>query len=350
MIMILIIVLREEKMFRKQLTVYMTAVLMTFIMASISFAKEIVVYSARKDHLIKPLFDAYTKETGVNINYITGKAAPLMERLKSEGSNTPADLLITVDAGNLWHAANVGLLQSLDSPVLIGNIPVHLRDSNNMWYGLSVRARTIVYSTDRVKPSELTTYEDLGKPVWKGRLCLRTSKKVYNQSLVAMFIAEHGKSKAESIVGSWVDNLAAEPFSNDTKVMESIVAGQCDVGIVNTYYYGRFQKKEQDLPLSLYWPNQDSSGSGVHVNISGAGVTKHSRNKEEAIRFLEWLSSEKAQNLFADSNMEYPVNPAVKPHPLVNSWGVFRQNMINVEKAGELQKEAIMMMDRAGYR
>jgi iron(III) transport system substrate-binding protein len=335
-------------MFKKSLIV--TIIFTMLISASVSFAKEVVVYSARKDHLIRPLFDAYKKETGVEVKYITGKAAPLMQRLKSEGRNTPADMLITVDAGNLWNAANEGLLQTVDSEVINNNIPAHLRDSGNQWFGLSVRARTIVYSTSRINSSELSTYEDLGNAKWKGRLCLRTSKKVYNQSLVAMFIAQYGEAETEKIVKSWVDNLATEPFSNDTKVMKAIIANQCDVGIVNSYYYGRLVKKDPDTPLALFWPNQNSEGEGVHVNVSGAGITKYAKNRDDAIRLLEWLSSEKAQNLFADSNMEYPVNPMVKPHPTVSAWGSFRQNRVNVLNAGELQTAAIMLMDRVGYK
>ncbi len=334
---------------RSVTAIVLVMMLMTFTAAQ-SFGKEVVVYSARKDHLIKPLFDAYKKETGVDVKYVTGEATPLMQRLKSEGKNTPADLLLTVDAGNLWNAAQEGLLQPVKSEVINRNIPDHLRDGNNEWYGLSVRARTIVYSTERVKPSDLSTYEALGDDVWKGRLCLRTSKKVYNQSLVAMFISEHGEKRTEAIVRSWVNNLAADPFSNDTKVMEAIIAGQCDAGIVNTYYFGRLLKKDPSTPLALFWPDQDRANQGVHVNISGAGLTRYAKNRDEAVKLLEWLSSEKAQNLFADANMEYPANPRVTPHASVAAWGGFRQNMINVNKAGELQKKAIMLMDRAGYR
>lgn len=311
-------------------------------------AAELVVYSARKEHLIKPLFDAYTKETGTKITYVTDKAGPLLQRLKAEGKNTRADLLMTVDAGNLWHAANEGVLQPVESDVLTANIPASLRDPGNHWFGLSLRARTIVYSTERVKDGELTTYEDLGSTVWKDRLLLRTSKKVYNQSLVAMLIAEHGEAKAEEIVRSWVGNLAAPPFSNDTKVMEGILAGQGDAGVVNTYYFGRLLKKNPDLKLALYWPNQDSTG--VHVNISGAGVTTHSKNRTEAVKFLEWLSSVDAQNLYADGNMEYPVNQKVEAHEFVKNWGGFKASDLNLAKAGELQSTAIKLMDRAGYR
>jgi len=311
-------------------------------------ADELVVYSARKEHLIKPLFDAYTKETGTNISYVTDKAGPLLQRLKAEGKNTRADLLMTVDAGNLWHAGQQDVLQSIDSTVLQTNVPASLRDPDNRWFGLSLRARTIVYSTERVDKEELTTYEALGDEAWKDRLLLRTSKKVYNQSLVAMLIAEHGESSAEQIVQSWVGNLAAPPFSNDTKVMEAILAGQGDAGVVNTYYFGRLLKKNPDLKLALYWPNQNSTG--VHVNVSGAGVTKYAKNREAAVKFLEWLSSVDAQNLFADANMEYPVNQKVEAHQFVKNWGPFKASELNLSNAGQLQSTAIKLMDRAGYR
>lgn len=313
-----------------------------------ALATELVVYSARKEHLVKALFDDYEKETGVKIKYLTGKAAALMQRLKAEAKNTPADLLITVDAGNLWHAAQEGLLRPVDSPALNANIPAHLRDQEGRWFGLSIRARTLVYNTDKLKPADLKSYADLADHKWNKRLLLRTSKKVYNQSLVAMLIAEHGSDKAAEIVKGWVANLAAPPFSNDTMVMEAIAAGLGDVGIVNTYYFGRLIKKNPDLPLALFWADQ--GGNGTHVNVSGAGVTTHAKNPEEAVKFLEWLSSERAQNMFADVNMEYPVNPKNTPHPTVQAWGEFKQNMMNISQAGALQGKAIMLMDKAGYK
>ena len=312
-----------------------------------AFAEEVVVYSARNEQLIKPLFDAYTKETGVKVKFITDREGPLLVRLKAEGKNTDADMLITVDAGNLWQASREGVLKPVTSDLLMKNIPAHLRDPQNEWFGLSVRARTIVYNNKKVKPSDLSTYEDLGSPRWSKRLCLRTSKAVYNQSLVAMMISELGEEKAEKIVQSWVKNTA-DVFSDDVAVMKAIAAGQCDAGIVNTYYFGRYLAKNPKLPLALFWPNQQDRG--VHVNISGAGVTKYAKHPEAATRLLEWLSSPKAQNLFADVNMEYPVNPEVQPAPAVAAWGSFKQDLINVSKAGELQGEAIKLMDRAGYR
>ncbi len=315
-------------------------------------AAEVVVYSARNEQLIKPLFDAYTKETGVAVKFVTDKEGPLMARLKAEGKNTPADMFMTVDAGNLWQAAEEGLLAQVKSKDLEANIPVHLRDPDNQWFGLSVRARTIVYNPNKVKAGELTTYEDLTNPKWKGRLCLRTAKKVYNQSLVAMMIGEYGELKTEQIVRGWVANLATAPYPDDTKAMEAVAAGLCDATVVNTYYFGRLIEKKPGLPLAIFWPNQSAKAdnAGVHVNVSGAGVTKHAKNPVEAAKLLAWLSSSKAQNLYADVNMEYPANPKIKPDPLVAGWGKFKQNLINVSEAGKLQAKAVMLMDRAGYK
>ncbi len=327
------------------------AMVLTGLFASAVHAT-VVVYSARNEQLIKPLFDAYTRETGIAVKFITDKEGPLLARLKAEGANTPADMLMTVDAGNLWQAAQEDLLQPVVSATLRQNIPSHLRDPGNQWFGLSVRARTVVYNPVKVKPSELSSYEDLAASRWKGRLCLRTSKKVYNQSLVAMLITEHGEDKAEKIVKGWIDNLATTPFPDDTKAMEAVAAGICDVTLVNTYYFGRLMEKKPDLPLALFWPNQKLKDptAGVHVNISGAGITRYAKNKGEAIKLLEWLSSAKAQNLYADINLEYPANPAIKPSLQVTAWGDFKQNTNPISEAGRLQVKATMLMDRVGYK
>jgi iron(III) transport system substrate-binding protein len=311
-------------------------------------SSEFVVYSARNEQLIKPIFERYSAETGEKIRFVTDDAGPLIERLNAEGANSQADVLMTVDAGELWHAAERGLLRPIRSEVLNQNIPESLRDPEGRWYGFSVRARTIVYSTERVKPEELSDYAALADERWKGRLCLRTSKKVYNQSLVAMLIAEHGEARTEEIVRGWVANLATEPFSNDTLLMQAIVAGQCDVGLVNTYYYGRLMRDQPDLPLKLFWAGQE--GSGVHVNISGAGVTAHAPRAEQAQKFLEWLSQPEAQSLFASLNLEYPASPSIEPDPIVKAWGEFKRSPMNVAQAGELQATAVRLMDRAGYR
>ncbi len=309
---------------------------------------ELVVYSARNEQLIKPMFDRYTAETGQQIRFVTDDAGPLIERLAAEGSNSPADLLITVDAGDLWHAAERGLLKPVESQTLQANVPEHLRDPGNKWFGLSVRARTLVYSTERVKPEELSSYEALSDPKWRGRLCLRTSKSVYNQSLVAMLIAQHGEPKTEEVVRGWIANLATPAFANDTRLMEAIVAGQCDVGIVNSYYFGRLQRDKPDQPIKLFWADQ--GGEGTHVNISGAGVTAHAPHTKQAIAFLEWLTEPEAQSLFAGANLEYPAVSSVKADERVASWGVFKASTLKVGRAGELQPAAVRLMDRAGYR
>ncbi|MDC9715462.1 MAG: extracellular solute-binding protein [Gammaproteobacteria bacterium] len=308
----------------------------------------VTVYSSRKEHLIKPLFDAFTKDTGIKVNYLTGKGGALIERLKLEGKNTKADMFMTVDAGNLWYTGSQGLFQAVQTQVLKNNIPNHLRDPEGLWTGLSVRARTLVYNTERVSPRDLSTYADLALPQWEGRLCLRTSKKIYTKSLVASLIYHHGEGKAGNIISGWVNNLAATPNAKDSHVMNAILSGQCDVGLVNTYYYGRLVEKKPNLPLKLFWANQDTTG--VHVNISGAGVTKYAKNPKAAIRLLEWLSSAKAQAIYGALNKEYPANQSVAPDSVVSAWGSFKQDEMNLSQAGILQATAVKLMQKKGYR
>ncbi|WP_324732332.1 extracellular solute-binding protein [Pseudomonas paeninsulae] len=323
------------------------ALTLTALAGAVQAADEVVVYSARIDELIKPVFDAYTAKTGVAVKFITDKEAPLLARLKAEGENTPADMLITVDAGNLWQAEQEGVLKKLDSQVIASNIPAQYRSSTGAWTGLSLRARTLVYSTERVKPQELSTYEALADKSWEGRLCLRTSKKVYNQSLTATLIETHGAEKAEAIIKGWVSNLATDVFADDTALIQAIDAGQCDVGIVNTYYFGRLHKQQPDLKAKLFWPNQ--ADRGVHVNLSGAGVTLHAPHPEAALKLLEWMTTEDAQGLFASLNQEFPANPQIAPSAEVAAWGNFKADSIPLEVAGRRQAEATMLMDRAGW-
>ncbi len=308
----------------------------------------VIVYSSRQEYLIKPLFDRFTQETGIEVQYQTGEEGPLIARLRAEGEATFADVLYTVDAGNLWAAADRGLLASVDSAILQQNIPAHLREPEGQWFGLSVRARTIIYAKDRVDPAELSSYEALAESQWQDRLCLRTSKEVYNISLVATMIERLGEAATQAIIEGWVANLAAPVFSSDTLLIEAIAAGQCDVGLVNSYYLGRKQVDDPDYPVGLFWANQDTSGT--HVNISGAGVTRYAKNPEGAQRLLEWLSTEEPQIMFSELNLEFPANPTVSPAQQVAVWGNFRQDNINVEAAGRLQAAAVMLMDRAGYR
>ena len=326
---------------------FFAALTLTALAGAVQAADEVVVYTARIDELIKPVFDAYTAKTGVPVKFITDKEAPLLARLKAEGANTPADMLITVDAGNLWQAEQEGVLKALKSDVIAKNIPAQYRSSTGSWTGLSLRARTIVYSPERVKAGELTTYEALADKNWEGRLCLRTSKKVYNQSLTATLIETHGAEKTEALIKGWVSNLATDVFPDDTALIQAIDAGQCDVGIVNTYYFGRLHKQQPDLKAKLFWPNQ--SDRGVHVNLSGAGVTQHAPNAEAAQKLLEWMTGEEAQGLFASLNQEFPANPQIAPSAEVAAWGSFKADAIPLEVAGKRQAEATMLMDRAGW-
>jgi iron(III) transport system substrate-binding protein len=309
--------------------------------------EEITVYSARAHYGQEPAMEAFTKKTGIQVKSFGGEAGPLFERLKAEGDRTPADVLISVDAGNLWNAARAGLLSRIDSPEIQANIPAHLRDPDNRWVGLTVRARTIMYSTARVKPEELSTYEALGDPKWKGRVCLRTSTHIYNQSLIAAMIKRHGEPQAEAIVRGWVANNPTL-INGDTKILEAVAAGQCDVALTNTYYLGRILAKDAAFPVAAFWANQQTTGT--HVNISGAGVTAHARNRAGAIKLIEFLTSPEAQQMFADSNFEFPANPQAAVNPVIARWGKFRQDDTNVAAAGEFQAAATRLADRAGYK
>ena len=308
----------------------------------------LTLYSARKAHLIEPVLERYTAQTGVEFELLTGKAGPLLERLDAGARPGDVDILLTVDAGNLWQATERDLLIPLQSELLQNVVPPALRDPEQRWFGLSKRARTIVHHRTRVPPEDLSSYEDLADPKWQGRLCLRTSKKVYNQSLVASLITHHGVEKTEAIVRGWVANLAVDPFSNDTKTLKAVAAGQCDVAIINTYYYGRLMREQPELELALFWPNQTSQG--VHVNVSGAGITRFAGNPEQAQKFLEWLVSNDAQALFAQLNLEYPVRPGVPLDPAVQAWGMFAEDTLNLAEVGRLQADSVRLMDRAGYR
>ncbi len=298
----------------------------TSALQAASSAGEVVVYSARIEVLLKPLFDTFTEKTGLQVRYFTASENELFERLKAEGADTPADVLMTVDVGNLWLAEQAGLLQGFSSETIDNNIPPHLRAKDNAWVGLSIRARPIMYSTERVQPSELSTYEALGDPKWQGRLCFRTSKKVYTQSLVATMIKTLGEERTEGILRRW---MATQPriFDSDSKLLEAIAAGQCDVGMANTYYLARLQAKDAKFLVAVFWPNQ--ADRGVHINISGAGVTKSAKHREHAIKLIAFLSSIEAQRLYADANYEHrqpcPPRPQLRRRSLHSAYGALRQ-------------------------
>ena len=317
-------------------------------------AGEVNVYSARKEELIKPLLDRFTAETGIRVNLVTGKADELITRLKSEGRNSPADLLITVDAGNLYRAKELGLFQKVESPALAQAVPAAYRDPGMTWVGLSLRARPIMYAKDRVSPAELSTYEDLADPKWKGRVCIRSSSNIYNQSLVASMIAQRGEAAVEEWARGLVANMARPPQGGDRDQIKAAAAGVCDLAVANTYYLGGMltdadpAQREAAAKVAVFWPNQKDRGT--HVNVSGAGVTAAAKHKVEAVRLLEYLVTDEAQRWYAEVNIEYPVKPGVVWSETLESWGRFKADEINMGKLGEYNAAAVKLMDRAGWK
>ncbi|HAO33007.1 MAG TPA: Fe(3+) ABC transporter substrate-binding protein [Candidatus Competibacter sp.] len=315
---------------------------------------EVNIYSARKEDLIKPLLDDFSKQAGVTVNLVTGKEEALLQRLQSEGVNTPADLMLTTDAGRLAAAREVGVLQAVKSETLAARIPAAYRDPDGYWYGLSVRARPIIYARERVKPAELSTYDDLADPKWKGKVCVRSSDSVYNQSLVAGMISHHGEAKTEAWAKGLVANFARPPKGGDRDQIKAVAAGECDVTLANTYYLGGMvnssdeAEKQAAAKVAVFWP--DAKTAGVHVNISGAGVTANARNRDNAIKLLEFMAADAAQRWYAETNNEYPVNPAIAPSATLKAWGEFKADTLNVAKLGELNPAAVRLMDRAGWK
>jgi iron(III) transport system substrate-binding protein len=304
------------------------------------------VYSGRH-YGIETAFEEFTEQTGIEVEFLTGNDGELRERIAAEGADTDADAYITVDAGNLAAASAQGLFQPMDSEILRSAVPAELSDPDQHWYGLTIRARTIVYNTERLDESDVpTTYEELAEPEWDGRVCLRNSSNVYQQSLVASLIAHHGEEEALRIVSGWADN--AEILGNDVLILESIADGLCDVGITNHYYLGRMIEEDPDFPVGLVWADPD--GRGVHVNVSGGGVTTHSDHPELARQFLEWLATD-GQDVLVSANHEYPANPATPPEPLIaTEFGTeFKRDTLDAATFGALNAEAVRLMDEAGY-
>jgi len=307
---------------------------------------QINIYSSRHYGVMEPVFARFTAETGIAVRFTFGRDAELRERLRAEGRHTPADLFVAVDAGNLWLAAQDGLLQPVRSAVLERNVPAAFRDPENRWFGLTLRVRTIMYHPDRVRPAELSTFEDLAHPRWRGRLVMRPATHVYTQSLVASMISAHGEARTEAIVRGWVANNPVM-IDSDTRILETLAAGGGDVAIANHYYLGRLLDANPAFPVRIFWANQGDRGA--HGNVTGAGITTHAQNREAALQLMEWLSGP-GQRLWADGNHEYPINPAVAPHPIIAGFGSFRLDPINIAEYGRLQAAAIRLLDRAGYR
>ena len=346
----------NKKQVSLQLTGLASTIACTLILSGLSFsvsADEVNLYSARKEALIKPIIDKFSQQTGIKVNLITGKADALLKRIESEGRNTHADVFITTDAGRLYRAKSAGVLKPVQSGVLNSAIPENLRDPEGYWYGLSMRARPIFYVKGVVDPKELSTYEALSAKEFNKRICIRSSNNIYNQSLVASMIAANGKEKTQQWANDFVKNLARKPKGGDRDQIKAAAAGQCDIAIANTYYFGTMiQGKEADQKkaakaVAVFWPNQ--SDRGTHVNVSGAAVTKYAKNAENAQKLIEFLSTKEAQRWYADVNYEYPVRKDVEPSELLKSWGSFKSDTINLDQLGVNNDEALKIMDRAGW-
>ena len=316
--------------------------------------KELTVYSHRHYEVDKQLFSDFEDKTGIKVKVVKAKADQLIKRLELEGEKTPCDLFITADAGRIWRAKQKGLLQPAKSPFLQKSVPKHLRGPEFYWYGLTARARIIVYAKDRVKPEELSTYEDLIKPKWKGKILVRSSSNIYNQSLLASVIAHRGSENAKTWAAGIVKNMARKPKGNDRDQIKAVVAGEGDIAIVNSYYLGLLlnsdveAEREVAKKVGIFFPNQNERGT--HINVSAAGVTKHSDNPEAAVKLLEFLVSEEAQKVYAKANYEYPVNSKVEMSALLKSWGTFKPDKINLDKLGKHNKDAVKIFDIVQWR
>ncbi len=312
------------------------------------------VYSHRHYDTDQELFRRFTELTGIQVNVQTASADELITRLETEGASTQADVLITVDAGRLQRAKERNLLRGADSEVLRANVPAHLRDLEGYWYGLTQRARVIAYSLDRVSRDELSTYENLADPKWRGRILVRSSENIYNQSLLASLLAVHGEDKASEWARGVVENMARAPQGGDRDQVKDVAAGVGDLAITNTYYVGRLLNgddegdRELARKVGIFFPNQDDRGA--HVNVSGAGVTAHAPNPENAMKLLEFLTDTEAQTGYAEANFEYPVKPGIEWAETLREWGEFRPDTLNLSVLGELNSQAVMVFDRAGWR
>ncbi len=324
------------------------------LFSNIAAATNLNIYSHRQPFLIDPFLKAFTEKTGIKTNVLYSTKG-LAQRLKAEGENSPADVILTVDIGRLYIYQDLELLSQVQSDVLQANIPAHLRSTDNTWFGLSKRSRIIVTSKDRVAVGEIENIEDLADPKWEGRICVRPGSHVYNRALMASMIAAHGAEAAEQWAQGLVDNLARRPQGNDRAQVKAIYEGQCDVAIINNYYFGKLKYSEDESQrqwsqaLNLVFPNQGADERGAHVNISGGGIAKHSKNKAAAKALLEFLTEPMSQQLYGAINFEYPVNSNVPASEELQSWGTFKEDKLPILKIAELSREAQKIIDRVGW-
>ena len=339
------------------MTVFNRSLLSFILTCLISFpvlSDEVNIYSARQEALIKPLLDKFSEQTAVKVNLVTGKGDALLTRLINEGENSPADILLTVDAGRLYRAQLANVLKPIDSTSISSLVPDNLKSSDDMWVSLSIRARVIIYSKDRVNSEDLDSYESLADAQWSGRICIRSSSNIYNQSMVAGMIAQNGLEKTEQWLHGFTANFARKPAGGDRDQIKAVAAGECDVAIANSYYLGHMLNSSDESQrsaaekVSLFWPNQKDRGT--HINISGAGITTSSKNTLNAEKLIAFLASDESQRWYAEKNNEFPIRENVEVSSILQSWGPFRADKINVTQLGEYNSEAIKAMDRAGWK
>lgn len=314
----------------------------------------LTLYTHRHYDTDKEIFKAFEEKSGIKINVVKANADELIQKMESEGNQSPADLLLTVDAGRLVRAKSKNLLQEANSDIISSIVPAHLRDQDNFWFGLTKRARVIVYNKNKIDPSELSTYEDLTNDKWKNKLLIRSSGNIYNQSLMASIIANNGDAVAKDWAAGIVANFARTPKGNDRDQVKSILAGEGELAIINTYYLGKLLNSldpievEAGKAVNVFFPNQKDRGT--HINISGIGVAKFAPNKDNAIKFIEYLISKEVQEKFASANYEYPVNADASSSELLNSWGKFKEDELNLSKLGELNKKAVILFDEVKWQ
>jgi len=330
--------------------------LCSFISCQKNNSNEVNIYSQRHYEVDRIQYENFQKKTGIKVNVIKASADELLERLKNEGNNTPADLFVTVDAGKLQKGVEMGVFQKIDNNVINSNVSYDLKDPNGYWIPITYRARLLVYSNDRVSESDLSTYEDLANKKWKGRLLVRSSSNAYNQALMSSLYANLGKEAVTDWSTNIVTNFARDPKGNDRDQVKAIAAGQGDVAIVNSYYIGLLlsSKKQSEVDagksVSVFFPNQGNNERGTHINISGFAMTKNASNKENAIKLLEYLTSVEAQNTYANNSYEYPANPNVLPSNIVQSWGDFKRDTLDLNTLGIYRNDAIKVFDQTGWK
>ena len=319
-------------------------------------SNEINLYSQRHYKVDEKQYETFEKETGIKVNVVKANADELIERLKNEGDNSPADLFITVDAGKLQKAKDLDLLQKISSPIINQNVDIDLKDVNGYWIPITYRARIIVYSKDRVDVGELSTYANLTDKKWKNKVLVRSSSNAYNQALLSSIVANRGEEAATNWASELVKNFARDPKGNDRDQVKAITAGQGDLAIVNSYYIGLLLSSENDEEIKagnsvgVFFPNQGEEESGSHINVSGIGLAKNAPNKENAIKLMEFLTSESAQKTYTNTSYEYPANPNVEPNEIVKKWGSFKKDILDLNQLGVFRNKAIEIFDKSGWK